>query len=155
MYKNRNNDQRLHLEITDHPVVFPTYPVQRFRCLKWSHRREQDFRLPIRISCADIILHRLCSSCKWVIHMTVQHLMQLKYIILSYRYRIKAFMYNPQHIPVTCYLFLGSVLRCGLLLNQLLYSCICCDYTLYGIGRLRALDLCYLNKLIQFIRTLS
>ena len=154
MDEHRNCDQWFYFKVPDHTVIFFADSVKsRWRFIG-SQRGKKNFAMAIGISCADIILHILCSSCDGVVHMTVQDLMQLQNIILRNRNHIKIFVNEVQDITVSCNLLFIPVARCGFFFHELLDSSAGGHDSLDGIGGLGALHLCNLDQMFQFFRTL-
>ena len=110
--------------------------------------------MPIRIGCADIVLHVFCLTCHRIIHVTVQNLVKLENIILCDRNRVKTIVYDVQHIPVSRNLLLVPVSRRCLFLDKLSDTGICCNDSFNGIGRFRALYFCDLHQFFKIIRAL-
>ena len=57
MDEYRYGDQRFQLKITDYLVVFFADFIQGLRGLIRSKGCKQDFRMPVGIACADIVLN--------------------------------------------------------------------------------------------------
>ena len=119
MNKNRNSQQRFQFKIPDNSIICFTQPIQGLWCLirgKWC---KECFRMPIRISSTNIILHRLRLACCRIIHMAIENFMKLKNIIPCNRDCIKVFVDDFQHIPIAHNFLFVAVSRRRFFFNKL------------------------------------
>ena len=97
--------------------------------------------MPVWISGADIVLHGLRSTGNRVVHMAVQHFMELQDRILRDRDGVIAIVYDIQHITVSGNFPFISVFRRRFLSHQLPDTCVCRYDPFNGVGCFGALNL--------------
>ena len=133
MDKNRNRNQRFQLHISDDTVVFFADFIKCLRRFKGRKRRKQNFRMSVRISGADIVLHGFGATRNGIVHVTVQDFVKLQNIVLRNGNRVKIIVDDVQHITVSGDLLLVTVFRRGFFLNKLSYPCVRGNNALDGV----------------------
>ena len=152
--KNRDRDQRFKFHVADDPIVFFANSIKRIWSFIWCKRRKKRFRMPIRVSCADIVLHILGLASHWVISLIVQNLVQLENVVSCNRNSIKVLMNDIQRITIPRDLFLTSIFWSSLFGYQLPDTSGCCPNSFNSVRCLRTLYLCYFDQFFKFFRPL-